>query len=164
MAAPFSVPVSLTPVQVYVPSPSGIPSVFIKNAGLTPVWVGGSEVSTVAGLELSARAAITLRDAVQPVFAVSGFTPGAAGPGTVLANIAQGGSVISVASGGSAFTSGSEIVIESGSVRQEVQAVAAQTGTTVTISGGFVFAHGSTVTFSQVIAAPASVIISAGAV
>ena len=162
--APFSVPVSLTPVQVYVPSPSGVPSVFIENRSPAPVWIGGSEVSTVAGLELSPRASVTLRDAVQPVFAVSGFNPGTAGPGTVLANIAQGGSVISVASGGSAFTTGSEIVIESGSVRQEVQAVAAQTGSTVTISGAFVFAHGSTVTFSQVIAAPSQVTISAGAV
>ena len=128
------------------------------------MWIGGSEVTTVAGLELSPRAAVTLRNAVQPVFAVSGFNPGTAGAGTALANIAQGGSVISVASGGSAFTTGSEIVIESGSVRQEVQAVAAQTGSTVTISGAFVFAHGSTVTFSQVIAAPSQVTISAGAV
>lgn len=162
--APFSADVSVTPAQVYVPSPSGVPSVFLENAGLSPVWVGGSAVTTVAGLQLAPGASMTLPHAAQGVWAVSGFTPGAAGPGTVLSNIAQGGSVISVASGGSAFTTGSDIVIESGSVRQEVQAVAAQTGTTVTISGTFAYAHGSTVTFSQAVPAPALVTISAGAV
>lgn len=163
MGAPFSTPVSVTPVQVYVPAPSGIPSVFIENRSRNPVWVGGSEVTTAAGLELSPRASMTLRSAVQPVFAVSGFTPGA-GPGTVSANIAQGGSVIAVASGGSAFTTGSYVVIESGSPRQEIQSVAAQTGTTVTVAGTFAYAHGSTVTFSQAVPAPAQVTVSAGAV
>ena len=163
MGAPFSTNVSVTPVQVYVPAPSGIPSVFIQNRSLVPVWVGGSEVTTAAGLELSPRAEVTLRDAVQPVFAVSGFTPGA-GPGTVLSNIAQGGSVIAVASGGSAFTTGSYLVIESGSPRQEVAAVAAQTGTTVTITGTFAYAHGSATTFSGAVPAPAQVTVSAGAV
>ena len=161
--APFSNNVSVTPVQVYVPAPSGVPSVFIENRSLNPVYVGGSEVTTVAGLELSPRAGMTLRSAVQPVFAVSGFTPGP-GPGTVTTNIAQGGSVISVASGGSAFTTGSYLVIESGSPRQEVQAVAAQTGTTVTITGAFAYAHGSASTFSGAVPAPAQITVSAGAV
>jgi hypothetical protein len=164
VGAPFSVPVSLTPVQVYVPSPSGVPSVFIQNRGPVPVWVGGSAVTTVSGLELSPRAGMTLRDAVQGVFAVSGFNPGTAGTGTVSTNIAQGGSVITVASGGSAFSTGINIVIESGSARQEVQTVAAQTGTTVTISGTFAFAHGSATTFSQAVPAPGVVTVSAGAV
>jgi hypothetical protein len=164
VGAPFSTNVSVTPAQVYVPSPSGTPSVFIANGGRYPVWVGGSAVTSVAGLELSPGASMTLPNAAQGIFAVSGFTPGTAGPGTVLSNIAQGGSVISVASGGTAFTTGSDIVIESGSVRQEVQAVAAQNGTTVTISGTFAYAHGSTVTFSQVVPAQASVTVSAGAV
>jgi hypothetical protein len=163
VGAPFSVPVTVTPVQVYVPSPSGIPSVFIENRGPVPVWVGGSEVSTVAGLELSPRAGMTLRSAVQPVFAVSGFNPGTA-LGTAAAVVAQGGSVIAVASGGNFFTVGSELVIESGSARQELQAVAASTGTTVTVSGTFAFAHGSASTFSQVIPAPGLVTIEAGAV
>jgi hypothetical protein len=161
---PFSTNVSVTPTQVYVPSPSGTPSVFIANTGSNPAWVGGSAVTSVAGLELSPGASITLPKAVQPVFAVSGFTPGAEGAGTVAANIAQGGSVISVASGGTAFTTGSDIVIESGTVRQEIQAVSASTGTTVTVSGTFAYAHGSTVTFSQAIPAPAQVTVSAGAV
>ena len=160
---PFATDVSVTPSQVYVPSPSGVPSVFIANTGVSPVWVGGSEVTTIAGLELSPNASMTLANAVQPVFAVSGFTPGAA-LGTVAANIAQGGSVISVASGGSAFTIGSDLVIEQGSARQEVQAVATHTGTTVTIGGTFAYAHGSTVTFSTALPAPATVTISAGAV
>lgn len=164
MGAPFSTNAGVTPVPVYVPNPSGTPSVFIANTGSYPAWVGGSAVTTVAGLELSPGASMTLPKAVQTVFAVAGFTPGAAGPGTVAANIAQGGSVISVASGGSAFTTGSDIVIESGSARQEVQAVAAQTGTTVTIGGTFAYAHGSTVTFSQVIPAQTQVTVSAGAV
>ena len=163
MGAPFSTPVSVTPVQVYVPSPSGVPSVFIANSGQNPVWVGGSGVTTVAGLELSPGASMTLPAAVQGIYAASGFTPGAAS-GTVAANIAQGGSVISVASGGSSFTIGSELVIEQGSVRQELLPVAAHTGTTVTVTGTFAFAHGSTVTFSTVIAAPALVTVSAGAV
>ena len=161
--APFSNNVSVTPVQVYVPAPSGVPSVFVENRSLNPVYVGGTEVTTVAGLELSPRAGMTLRSAVQPIFAVSGFTPGA-GPGTVASNIAQGGSVISVASGGTVFTVGSDIVIESGSQRQEVQAVAASTGTTVTISGTFAYAHGSTSTFSGAVPAPAQITVSAGAV
>jgi hypothetical protein len=156
--------VSVTPTQVYVPAAGGVPSVFVKNQSLSPVWVGGSEVTTASGLELSPRAAITLRDAVQGIFAVSGWNPGTAGTGTVTANIAQGGSVIAVASGGSAFSTGTYLVIESGGPRQEVQTVAAQTGTTVTISGTFAFAHGSTTTFSQVFAAPSQVTVSAGAV
>lgn len=163
MGAPFSTNASVTPVQIYVPAPSGVPSVFLENRSRNPVWVGGSEVTTVSGLELAPRAGMTLRGAVQPIFAVSGFTPGA-GPGTVAANIAQGGSVISVASGGTVFTTGSNIVIESGGPRQEVQAVAASTGTTVTISGTFAFAHGSTSTFSGAVPAVASVTVSAGAV
>lgn len=164
MAASFPSDVSVSPSQVYVPSPSGTPSVFIANSGPAPVWVGGSAVTTAAGLELAPGASMTLPHAAQGVWAVSGFTPGTAGTGTVSTNASQGGSVLTVASGGSAFTTGSDIVIESGSVRQEIQAVAAQTGTTVTVSGTFAFAHGSTVTFSQVLPAPATVTISAGAV
>ena len=164
MAAPFSTNVSVTPTQVYVPSPSGTPSVFLANSGRNPVWVGGSAVTSVAGLELSPGASMTLPNAVQGVFAVSGFTPGTEGTGTVSTNAAQGGSVLTVASGGSAFTTGSYIVVESGSVRQEIQTVAAQTGTTVTISGTFAYAHGSTTTFSQALPASTLVTISAGAV
>jgi hypothetical protein len=119
-------------------------------------------VTTVGGLELAPGAGVTLPGAVQPVFAVSGFTPGTVA-GTATAAVAQGGSVISVASGGSAFTTGSYLAIEQGSVRQEVAKVAAQTGTTVTITGTFAIAHGSASTFATVLAAATLVAVEGGA-
>jgi hypothetical protein len=54
-------------------------------------------VTSVAGLELAPGASVTLPNAVQGVFAVSGFTPGTEGTGTVSTNAAQGGSVLTVA-------------------------------------------------------------------
>ena len=164
MAPPFSLPVTLTPpVQVYVPPASGRPSVFIYNNGPNPVYVGGSEVTSVSGMMVPPAARVGVPAAVQGVFAVSGFNPTAL-VGTVSTNAAQGGSVLTVASGGSAFTTGAFISIENGSARQEIQAVASQTGSSVTVAGAFAFAHGSTVTFTAVTAATSVLTVSAGAV
>lgn len=163
MSGPVTTSLNLTPpVQVYIPSPSGRPSVFLQNTGRTPLWVGGTAVSTVGGLRLAPGAGLDLTGASQTLWAASGFTPGAA-LGTVTTNIAQGGSVITVASGGSAFTANSFLVIEKDGLRQEVAKVAASTGTTVTIATTFAYAHGSTVTFSAVLPAPALVTVEGGA-
>lgn len=162
MAAPFSLPVSVTPQQVYVPSASGRPSVVLFNQGPNPVYVGGSVVTSVAGLMVPPNGRAGVPAATQGVFAVSGFNPTTT-VGTISTSAAQGGSVLTVASGGSAFTTGSYVSIENGSARQEVQAVAAQTGTTVTVSGTFAYAHGSTNTFTLVTPATSVLTVSAGA-
>jgi len=162
MTAPFSLPVSVTPQQVLAPGTQARPSAVLFNNGPNPVFVGGSGVTSVAGLELAPNGRVSLPLALENVFAVSGFSPAAAA-GTATAAITQGGSVITVASGGSAYTTGSYLAIEQGSVRQEVAVVAAQTGTTVTISGTFAFAHGSASTFSAVTPATSVLSVSGGA-
>jgi hypothetical protein len=136
--------------------------VFLQNTGRNSVHVGGSGVTTVAGLRLAPGASVTLPQASGGIFAVSGFTPGVA-LGTASAAVAQGGSVITVASGGTAFTVGSYLAIEQGSVRQEVAKVAASGATSVTISTTFAFAHGSASTFGAVLAAATQVVVEGGA-
>jgi hypothetical protein len=138
--------------------------VFVENTGKLPVWVGGSAVTTVAGTELAPGGSVTLTNAVQPLFAVAGFTPGTAGTGTATAAVAQGGSVITVASGGTAFTVGSDIAVEQDTPRQEIATVSASAAGSVTTSAPFEFAHGSASTFSQVVPAPALIAVQAGAV
>jgi hypothetical protein len=161
---PFNAPISTTPTPVYTPNTSGKSSVFIQNIGSNTVYLGGSAVSTVGGLPVPSGESVSFAGATLPLFAASGFNASAALAGTTTAAAAQGGSVLSVASGGTVFTAGSQIVIEAGSARQEVQTVSASAAGSVTTSAPFAFAHGSASTFSGITPATTQLAISAGAV
>lgn len=160
----FNAPVSSTPTGLYVPNSAGKSSVFIQNIGSNPLYLGGSAVTTVGGLEIPPGESVTFANATTPVYGVAGFNTQAALAGTTSAAATQGGSVLSVASGGTSFTVGSQIVIEPGSARQEVQTVSASAAGSVTTAASFAFAHGSAVTFNGISGATTQVAVQAGAV
>lgn len=162
---PFNVPIAATPVSLYVPNTSGKSSVFIQNIGSNPLYLGGPAVTTVGGLELPPGESVSFANASLPVYGVAGFNASAGAlAGTTSSAAAQGGSVLSVASGGTFFTVGSQIVIEAGSARQEIQTVSASAAGSVTTAAPFAFAHGSASTFNGIGQATTQVAVSAGAV
>ena len=139
---------SAATVVVY-PATSGNPHALIFNPGGQPAYLGQSTVTNVSGLVLAPNNQIRLLNAAGTVYGVAGFTQ-VAPYGTANAATTAGGSVLTVNSAGTAFTSGMGIVIEPGGARQEMAMVFASNAGTVTTAAAMTFVHGSATTFSQI--------------
>jgi|SRR5579859_110789 len=134
---------------VSYPGSGGKQTLFLFNAGQQPAYLGtGPGVSSATGFPLTAGNRVDVTNAAGTVYATAGgnqVTP----YGTANAATSVAGSVITVASAGTAFTAGMTIVIEPGTPRQEVTSVASSNAGTVNTSPPMTFAHGSAATFSQ---------------
>jgi hypothetical protein len=143
---------SAATVVVY-PATSGNPHAVIFNTGGQPAYLGQSLVTSADGLVLAPGNHIELPNNAGTVFGIAGFNQ-IAPFGTANAVTTIGGSTITLASGGTAFTSGMTIVIEPASARQEIAMVFASNAGTVTTAAPMTFVHGTAVTaattFSQI--------------
>lgn len=154
----------LSAVAVSWPPPAGQSTMFIFNEGPSPAYLGsGSGVSAATGLELPASARVDLAGYGGTAYAIAGGNPSAP-YGTATAATVIGGTVITVASGGTAFTAGMTVVVDPSTALQEVATVSASSGTSVTVSAAFTFVHGSAATFSQYSAYETSLSVIRGAV
>ena len=135
-------------VVVYPPQ-AGIPHAYIINLGMQNAWLGaGTGVSPTTGFLLPPNNRIDLGFAAGTIYAIAGGQQSSP-YGTANAATTYGASTILVASGGTAFTAGMTIVIDPGTLRQEVTSVSASNSGTVTTSPAMTYAHGSAAVFSQ---------------
>lgn len=155
-------PVSATiPTVVYTPSPAGTPHAFLYNEGGSPVYLGGSGVSTAQGLALAPNDKIRLPYAGGTIWAVSGYQQ-ILPQGTVITatTVFPGGTILTTSGGTAAtalFTVGMWIAIESGTPRQETAQVLANNAGSVITSAPMQYAHGTATTFWQITAQPSLV-------
>ena len=109
---------------VYYPATSGVPHAFLFNPGPSPAYLGGNPgVTTVTGVPLAPGNSMKLQTAYGTIYGVAGYSQ--ASPfGTVnAATTYPGGTTLTVNSAGTAFGTGSTIVVEPGTVRQEFATV-----------------------------------------
>ena len=134
---------------VYYPPSAGNPHCILTNIGGNTAYVGQSGISSATGLPMPPNDRAKLLFAGGTIYATAGFTQ-VSPYGTANAATTIGGSTITVASGGTAFGTGSTIVVEPGTPRQEIAVVSSTNAGSVTTSAPFTFGHGSATTFSQI--------------
>ena len=134
---------------VYYPPSSGNPHCILSNIGGNTAYVGQSGISSATGLPMPPNDRSRLLFAGGTIYATAGFNQ--ASPfGTANAATTIGGSVITVASGGTAFGTGSTFVVEPGTPRQEIAVVFATNAGTVTTTAAFTFGHPNASVFSAI--------------
>ena len=134
---------------VYYPPSAGNPHCILTNIGGNTAYVGQSGISSATGLPMPPNDRAKLLFAGGTIYATAGFTQ-VSPYGTANAATTIGGSTITVASGGTAFGTGSTIVVEPGTPRQEIAVVSSTNAGSLTTSAPFTFGHGSATTFSQI--------------
>jgi hypothetical protein len=136
---------------VYYPATSGVPHAFLFNPGPSPIWLGGnSGISTATGIQLAPNNSVRLNTAAGTIYGIGGYTAITPSGTANAATTYPGGTLITVASGGTVFTAGMAIVIEAGTPRQEITSVTASNAGSVFTSPAMIFAHGSATVFSQI--------------
>lgn len=140
---------TIATVAAYPPS-GGAAHAYIFNPGPWPAHLGdGPGVSSATGFRLMPQCRVDLALTAGTIWAVAGGNQEAP-YGTINAVTAYpGGSALTVASGGTAFTAGMTVIIEAGSPRQEVTSVASSNAGTVTVSPAMTYGHGTGTVFSQ---------------
>ena len=134
---------------VYYPASSGNPHCILTNTGGNTAWVGQAGVSSATGLPMPPGDRSRLLFAGGTIYATAGFNQ--VSPfGTANAATTIGGSTITVASGGTAFGTGSTFVVEPGTPRQEIAVVFATNAGTVTTTAAFTFGHPNSSVFSAI--------------
>ena len=134
---------------VYYPASSGNPHCILTNTGGNTAWVGQAGVSSATGLPMPPGDRSKLLFAGGTIYATAGFNQ--VSPfGTANAATTIGGSTITVASGGTAFGTGSTFVVEPGTPRQEIAVVFATNAGTVTTTAAFTFGHPNSSVFSAI--------------
>lgn len=134
---------------VYYPATSGKPSVFLFNAGAQTGYLGGiSGVSSATGFPLPPQNRIDISSASGTIYAIAGGNQQVP-YGTANAATVFGGTALTLASGGTAFTAGMTVIIDPGTAKQEITSVASSNAGTVNVSPAMTFVHGSAATFSQ---------------
>ena len=134
---------------VYYPPSSGNPHCILSNIGGNTAYVGQSGISSATGLPMPPNDRAKLLFAGGTIYATAGFNQ--ASPfGTANAATTIGGSTITVASGGTAFGTGSTFVVEPGTPRQEIAVVFATNAGTVTTTAAFTFGHPNASVFSAI--------------
>ena len=131
--APVSTPVSDVAVQVYVPAPAGVPSVTLNNTGNSPVYVGGSAVTPLTGLQVNPGDGFSLAYGFQPIYAVSG-SPGTTSTFTTLSADAAIGTSTLLVSSSAGFTIGGVIAIGATPGVENATIAGTATGTISTIT------------------------------
>jgi hypothetical protein len=130
-------------VVVSYPPPAGTPHAYLFNTGLQVAYVGGQNVTSVSGLALYPNGKIPLTLMPGTVYAVSGFTQSATVFGTVQTAVQQGGTSFTT-SGAPGWAIGSSLIVEPGTVRQEILPVGGTTSSSVTTNTGAAFFHAGT--------------------
>lgn len=130
-------------VVVSIPSPSGVPHAYLFNSSPQPAYVGGSSVSNISGFPLypGNRADLSLLPGT--VYAIAGFNQSATVFGTVQTAVQQGGTSFTT-SGAPGWTVGASLVVEPGTLRQEILPIGGTTSTSVTTNAGAAFFHAGT--------------------
>ena len=134
---------------VYYPPSAGNPHCILTNIGGHTAYVGQSGISSATGLPMPANDRAKLLFAGGTIYATAGFTQ-VSPYGTANAATTIGGSTITVASGGTAFGTGSTFVVEPGTPRQEIAVVFATNAGTVTTTAAFTFGHPNSSVFSAI--------------
>ena len=148
-------PVSATiPTVVYVPTSSGTPHAFLYNSGRSPVYLGGSAVSTTIGFPLAPMDKIRLPYAGGTIFAISGYTTTSPEGTVITATTTFPAGTTLTTTMGTAFTAGMWIAIESGTPRQEIAQVNGNNAGSVFTNTPLTYAHGTATTFWQLNATP----------
>ena len=145
------------PTVVYIPTSSGTPHAFLYNEGVSPVYLGGSGVSTTQGLALAPNDKIRLPTAGGTIWAISGYNT-TSPEGTVITATSTfpAGTTLTTTMG-TAFTAGMWIAIESGTPRQEIAQVNGNNAGSVFTNSALQYAHGTATTFWQINAVPSLV-------
>ena len=134
---------------VYYPPSSGNPHCILSNIGGNTAYVGQSGISSATGLPMPPNDRSRLLFAGGTIYATAGFNQASPfGPANAATTI--GGSGITVASGGTAFGTGSTFVVEPGTPRQEIAVVFATNAGTVTTTAAFTFGHPNASVFSAI--------------
>jgi hypothetical protein len=89
-------PVATPSLQVYVPPKVGNPHCVIFNNGASPVYLGGSSVTSQTGLYFPPSAQLSFPFAPFPIYAIDGYTVGTATT-TLTANLTAGGTTVLIA-------------------------------------------------------------------
>ena len=135
---------------VYYPPSAGNPHCILTNIGGNTAYVGQSGISSATGLPMPPNDRAKLLFAGGTIYATAGFTQVSPYGTANAATTYPGGSVLTVNSAGTAFGTGSTIVVEPGTPRQEIAVVFSANAGTVVTSAPFTFGHGSATTFSQI--------------
>jgi len=154
-------PVSATiPTVIFVPPTAGTPHAFLYNSGPSPVYLGGSGVSTSVGFALAAGDKMNLAYNGGTIWAISGYQTASPAGTVITAATTLGGTTLTTAGGTastSQFTAGMWLVVESGTPRQEIAQVNGTNAGSVFTNGPLTYSHGTASTFSQITSAPAVV-------
>lgn len=145
--ATANVSVSSSPVVVF--SPSGVDTTAVlTNTGTTTLYLGQSGVTAATGFPLLAGQSISVNynASLYGVADVDRLIAPTSVIGT--GGVAQGGTAIPVASGGTSFTNGMVISIIDGNNTELVTVGSGSTGTSVVVSAT-AHAHAAGVTFGQ---------------
>ena len=151
-------PVSATiPTVVFVPSTSGTPHAVLYNNGPAPVYLGGSGVSTSVGFALAAGDRLDLSYNAGTIWAISGYQTGSPMGTVITATTTLGGTTLTTAAGGTFFTAGMWIAVDSGTPRQEIAQVNGSNAGSVFTNGPLTYSHGTAATFAQLTPGPTTV-------
>lgn len=157
---PINTAITAVPVQIYTPSPSGIPHVIIINSGRYNVHIGKVSVTAANGLTLPPSGQISLPFASVNLYAVSGFTPTATAT-TTTAAVTAGTGTVAVTSG-TGIANNAYIELATGAASEIVQVISGGTTTTLTTTAPQ-YDHGSGVAVTVVTPNASSVSVTPGA-
>jgi hypothetical protein len=152
-------PVSATiPTVVFTPPAYGVPHAVLYNQGPATVYLGGSGVSTQTGVALGPNDKIRWPVAnAGTIYSISGYNQISPAGTIATATALPAGTVITMTAGGTFFTAGMWIAIESGTPRQEIQQVNGSNAGSIFTNGPLTYMHGTAVTIWQVSPVPSVV-------
>lgn len=139
---PYTNATGTAAVVVSVPAGAGVPHAYLFNNSTQVAYLGGSAVTTVSGFPLYPNCRADLANMPGTVWAVAPFAQSTSIFGTVVTNVAQAGSTVTI-NADPAWVIGTSAVIEPGTVRQEIVTIGGTTSTGVTLNTPVLFAHGS---------------------
>jgi hypothetical protein len=130
-------------VAVSVPAAAGAPHAYLFNSSGQVAYLGGSAVNNVTGFPLYPNNRVDLSNAPGTIYGVAGFNQSATVFGTVQTAVQQGGTTFTTA-GAPGWAIGSSLVVEPGSVRQEILPIGGTTSSAVTTNAGASYFHAGT--------------------
>ena len=129
----------------------------LYNNGPSPVYLGGSAVSTVTGMPFLPNDKVRLPNIGGTVWAISGYTTTSPEGTVITATTTFPAGTTLTTTMGTAFTAGMWIAIESGTPRQEIAQVNGNNAGSVFTNSALQYAHGTATTFWQINAVPSLV-------
>jgi hypothetical protein len=140
---PYTNATGTAAVVVSYPSPSGTPHAYLINTSPQVAYVGGQYVTSVSGLPLYPNNRMDLAFMPGTAYAVAGFSQSATVFGTVQTAVQQGGTSFTT-SGAPGWAIGSSLIVEPGTVRQEILPIGGTSSSAVTTNAGALYFHAGT--------------------